>query len=131
MTRPLLLAPLAFALLAAPACSQTLPGSQADQVMADRGVVTVSDVVGGLDHPWGMAFLPDGRLLVTERDAGTLRIVGTDGTLSDPVGGVPEVSTRGQGGLLDVALDPEFEDNGFVYLAYARPSAVAERESGP
>lgn len=89
--------------------------------MAEDGVVVVSDVVGGLDHPWGMAFLPDGRLLVTERNAGTLRIVDTDGSLSEPVAGVPDVYARGQGGLLDVALDPEFEDNGFVYLSYARP----------
>ena len=121
MIRFLALAPLAFTILAAPMCAQTLPGTEADQVMTATGPSTVSDVVGGLNHPWGMAFLPDGRLLVTERNAGALRIVGTDGSLSAPVVGVPTVYARGQGGLLDVALDPEFESNGHVWLSYARP----------
>ena len=61
----------------------------------------------GLAHPWGLAFLPDGRLLVTERP-GRLRIVGKNGELSRPVGGVPAVDARGQGGLLDLSLAPDF-----------------------
>jgi glucose/arabinose dehydrogenase len=77
-------------------------------------VVTVAD---GLDHPWGMAFLPDGALLVTER-SGQLRIV-RDGEVSDPIAGVPEVRDRGQGGLLDVALDPNFATTRLVYLSYS------------
>jgi aldose sugar dehydrogenase len=77
-------------------------------------VVTVAD---GLDHPWGMAFLPDGALLVTER-SGQLRIV-REGEVSDPIGGVPEVRDRGQGGLLDVALDPNFATTRLVYLSYS------------
>jgi len=74
----------------------------------------------GLVHPWGMAFLPDGRLLVTERP-GRLRIVGKDGGLSAPLPGVPKVYASGQGGLLDVALSPDFASTGLVYLSYAEP----------
>ncbi|HYD44895.1 MAG TPA: PQQ-dependent sugar dehydrogenase, partial [Phenylobacterium sp.] len=80
----------------------------------------VSTYAEGLDHPWGLAFLPDGRLLVTERP-GRLRIVGADGKLSDPVSGVPAVDARDQGGLLGLAIDPKFAENGRVYLAYAEP----------
>ena len=77
-------------------------------------------VVDGLEHPWGLAFLPDGRMLVTERP-GRLRIV-ADGVLDpQPVAGVPEVWDDGQGGLLDVALHPDFAENGLVYLSYASP----------
>jgi glucose/arabinose dehydrogenase len=82
--------------------------------------VRVQTVAGGLEHPWGLAFLPDGRMLVTERP-GRLRIVGRDGRLSEPLAGVPQVLARGQGGLLDVALDPRFADNRLVYLSYAEP----------
>jgi glucose/arabinose dehydrogenase len=74
----------------------------------------------GLEHPWGVAVLPDGRLLVTERP-GRLRIVGRDGKLSAPLTGVPKVYAQGQGGLLDVALDPGFTENRLVYLSYAEP----------
>ena len=73
-----------------------------------------------LAHPWGMAFLPDGRLLFTER-AGQLRILNTDSTLSKPIKGVPEVFNQGQGGLLDVALDPDFQNNQLVYLSFSEP----------
>ena len=76
----------------------------------------VVPVAKGLDHPWGMAFLPDGRLLVTER-AGRLRIVGNNGVLSEPVGGLPKVDARGQGGLLDVAVGPD----GLIYWTYSEP----------
>lgn len=68
----------------------------------------VTTFAKGLEHPWGMTFLPDGRMLVTERP-GRLRLVATDGTLSEPLQGVPEVYASGQGGLLDVALDPDFK----------------------
>jgi aldose sugar dehydrogenase len=79
----------------------------------------------GLAHPWGLQFLPaaepfGGRLLVTERD-GRVRLIGKDGALSPPVAGVPKVFAQGQGGLLDVALDPKFASNGWLYLAYAEP----------
>lgn len=90
------------------------------QPRSTEGEVTVETVVRGLETPWGLAFLPDGRMLVTER-VGRLRIVGADGELSPPLGGVPETQARGQGGLLDVALDPEFATDRWVYLSYAEP----------
>ncbi len=78
----------------------------------------------GLSHPWGMAFLPDGRMLVTER-IGRLRIVTPDGQISDSVKGVPAVFSEQQGGLLDVALDPNFSANRLIYLSYAEPAGSA------
>jgi glucose/arabinose dehydrogenase len=75
-------------------------------------------MAGGLTHPWSIAFLPDGRKLVTERP-GTLRLVSADWTLSPPLAGLPEVYAQGQGGLLDVALDPGFAENHLVYLSFS------------
>ncbi len=80
----------------------------------------VETLVTGLDHPWGLAFLPDGSKLVTER-AGRLRILGADGKLSPAVTGLPAVFAEGQGGLFDVALDPDYAKNGLVYWTYAEP----------
>ena len=77
-------------------------------------------VTDGLEHPWGLAFLPDGRMLVTERP-GRLRIIADGWLLPEPVAGVPEVWDDGQGGLLDVALHPGFAENGLVYLSYSSP----------
>jgi aldose sugar dehydrogenase len=82
--------------------------------------IKVETVATGLAHPWGLAFLPDGRMLVTER-SGTLRLVSKDGKLSEPLSGVPEVVAEGQGGLLDVAIDPDFKSNSLVYLTYSEP----------
>jgi glucose/arabinose dehydrogenase len=80
----------------------------------------VSVVAEGLDHPWGMAFLPDGRLLVTEQP-GRLRIVGPKGELSPPITGIPKVDHRDQGGLLGLALDPDFAMSRLVYFSYSEP----------
>jgi glucose/arabinose dehydrogenase len=80
-------------------------------------VVTVAE---GLENPWGLTFLPGGRMLVTERP-GRLRIVTPDGKLSEPVAGLPPVAAGGQGGLLDVSLDPQFASNGLIYWSYAEP----------
>ncbi len=80
----------------------------------------VQTVARGLEHPWGIEVLPDGRLLVTERP-GRLRIVTPDGRLSRPASGLPRVDARGQGGLLDVALDPGFASNRTIYWSYAEP----------
>ena len=77
-------------------------------------------VARGLAQPWGLAFLPDGRMLVTERP-GRMRIIGADGRLGEPLQGLPAVDAKGQCGLLDVALDPKFSDNRWVYWAYAEP----------
>ncbi len=82
---------------------------------------TVVTVAEGLQTPWGMAFLPGGRILVTEKPAGRLRIIGTDGKLSEAVAGLPAVDGRNQGGLLDVAIDPSFATNHLIYWSYAEP----------
>ncbi len=85
------------------------------------GVVEVQIVAEGLEHPWGLAFLPDGRMLVTERP-GRLRLIMPGGQLSAPLNGVPRVQHGGQGGLLDVKADPKFSENQWVYLSYAEPA---------
>ncbi|MFN3623195.1 MAG: PQQ-dependent sugar dehydrogenase [Hyphomicrobium sp.] len=83
--------------------------------------IKVETFATGLDHPWGMQFLPDGRLLVTER-LGRMRIIGKDGKLSPPIlEGLPEVAAIGQGGLLDVLLAPDFKKSGTIYLSYGEP----------
>ena len=83
------------------------------------GEVTVKEIAAGFENPWALAFLPDGEhLLVTERP-GRLRLVGLDGSRSEPLGGVPEVFAKAQGGLLDVRLSPDFEADRLVYLTYA------------
>ena len=86
---------------------------------AEQHKIRVSVVVRGLSHPWSIAFLPDGGMLVVERD-GWLRLVRDDKLDPYPIVGVPAVRTDGNGGLMDVALHPEFADNGLVYLTYAK-----------
>jgi glucose/arabinose dehydrogenase len=88
-------------------------------------VVTVATP---FERPWGLAFLPDGRMLVTEK-AGRLRVVTPDGSISEPVAGLPPVDARGQGGLLDVALDPEFGSNSLIYWSYAEPREDGENNT--
>ena len=82
--------------------------------------IKVETVAKGLENPWGLQFLPDGRMLVSERP-GRLRIVSKDGKLSKPVAGVPEVAAVGQGGLLDVLLAPDFAKSGTIYFSYSEP----------
>lgn len=77
-------------------------------------------VASGLEHPWGLAALPDGRWLVTERP-GRMRIVTADGVVGAPIAGLPPVSARGQGGLLDVVLGPDFAADRMIYWSYAEP----------
>ncbi|MDO5639052.1 MAG: PQQ-dependent sugar dehydrogenase [Neisseria sp.] len=77
-------------------------------------------VAQGLNHPWGLAFLPDGGFLVTER-SGNLRVVNADGKISEPVSGLPEIDAGGQGGLLDVALDTDFAQTRRVYFCFSEP----------
>jgi glucose/arabinose dehydrogenase len=91
-----------------------------EPVASDQASFKVVEVTGGLEHPWGMAFLPDGDILITERP-GRLRVL-REGVLDPaPLDGVPEVYASGQGGLLDVALDPDFATNRLIYLSYAEP----------
>ena len=98
--------------------SQSQGGPASPQPGFTSGVVRAETFARGLEHPWALEFMPDGRLLVTERP-GRLRIVGTDGSLSAPLTGVPAVYAQGQGGLLDVALDPQFATNRVIYLSFA------------
>lgn len=77
-------------------------------------------VAEGLEHPWGLALLPDGRWLVTEKP-GRLRVVTAEGAIGAPVAGLPAVSARGQGGLLDVILSPDFARDRMIYWSYAEP----------
>ncbi len=92
----------------------------AQEFRTERERVRIVTVARGLEHPWGLAFLPDGRMLVTERP-GRLRIVARDGSLSAPLAGVPAVFAQRQGGLLDVALDRDFAASRTLYLSYAEP----------
>lgn len=95
------------------------PALAVDERFETEGpAIHVRTVADGLDHPWALAFLPDGSMLVTERP-GALRHVGADGTVSEPIGGVPEVDAGGQGGLLDVALAPDFAESRLVFLSFA------------
>jgi aldose sugar dehydrogenase len=107
---------LALALLAC----QRAPVNAVAQTGGATHEYRVVTVVEGLDRPWGMAFLPDGGILVTERP-GRLRVVRNGSLAPQPVSGVPAVFARGQGGLLDVALHPDFARNRLVYLSYAKP----------
>jgi glucose/arabinose dehydrogenase len=107
----------ALALMAQLAVAQEAPRSPTPAAV--KLAARVTDVARGLEHPWGLAFLPDSRLLVTERP-GRLRLV-TNGQLSEPLAGVPAVYGRGQGGLLDVALGPGFAQDRLVYLSFSEP----------
>ena len=108
----------ALVLLVLPALAQEAPRSPTPAAV--KLAATVTDVARGLEHPWGVELLPDGRFLVTERP-GRLRIVDRDGRLSAPLIGVPEVYARGQGGLLDVALGPGFAQDRLVYFSFSEP----------
>ncbi len=95
------------------------PSDSADDGSRPFRIVTLAE---GLEHPWGMAFLPDGGILITERP-GRLRLF-ADGRLHpEPIAGVPPIAAHGQGGLLDVALHPDFAGNGLVYLSFAMRDA--------
>jgi glucose/arabinose dehydrogenase len=98
--------------LVAPAQSQTF--------QSEATPLSVETVAAGLDHPWGLAFLPGGGYLVTERP-GRMRAVSAEGKLSPPIHGVPAVATGGQGGLLDVALSPDFASTRLVFWTFSEP----------
>jgi glucose/arabinose dehydrogenase len=96
------------------------PGiARAETFKTDAVAIDATVVADGLEHPWGLDFLPTGEAIVTERE-GRLRILTRNG-LSDPIDGVPRVAARGQGGLLDVAVAPDFETSGAVFLSFSEP----------
>jgi len=86
-----------------------------------QAALAVTEIASGFNQPWALAFLPDGRMLVTEKAAGAMRIVTADGRKSPPITGVPKTDSRDQGGMLDVALDPAFASNNLIYWSYAEP----------
>ncbi len=94
------------------------PPLDAAEVQTEHYRLRVVTVADGLAHPWGLAWLPDGRMLVTERP-GRLRLVTPDGAVSEPVAGLPSVAGGGQGGLLDVLVDPGFAETGIIYFTYS------------
>jgi len=103
-------------------CSAPL---HAESIASQRQQFQVREIAANLEHPWSVAFLPDGRKLVTERP-GRLRVIGADGKLDPrPVAGLPEIAAEGQGGLLDVVPHPDYARNGWLYLSY-----VAEGKGG-
>ena len=118
MTLPLARLSGIVAAIAAAVLSSPVARAQGTGPSAGDQPVTVTTVATGLENPWGMAFLPDGRLLVTERP-GRLRLVTREGAVSPPLQGVPDVVAAGQGGLLGIALDPDFAANRRVYLSFA------------
>jgi len=83
--------------------------------------IRVTEIANGLDKPWALAFLPDGRMLITEKPSGKLYVVTSDGKKSTPVAGLPPVDGRDQGGLLDVELGPDFAKSGLIYWTYYEP----------
>jgi len=97
------------------------------ELKSEQGTLEVTQIVEGLDHPWALAFLPDRQgMLVTERP-GNLRVVSADGKLSAPLDGVPKVWAKGQGGLLDVVLSPDFKRDRTVYLSFAEGGGKGDK----
>ena len=89
-------------------------------VKTEAGNIQVKTIAEGLENIWGMAFLPDGSMLVTER-RGRMRVVSADGKVGEPLAGLPEIYAQGQGGLLDVVLAPDFETSKRIYFSYSEP----------
>jgi glucose/arabinose dehydrogenase len=127
MNKPLFLVPALLAAAVAvapfvtpdPAAPRTALVAPADSVHPD---FTVEKLYENLNNPWGMAWLPDGRLLVTER-AGEILVFKDDKFTGEKLSGVPEVFAKGQGGLLDIQLHPDYAQNGWIYISYAKPVA--------
>ncbi len=114
--------PLALGLVLPLAACGEVASEGAQPIATIDGMADVRVYAKGLENPWGLAFLPDGTALVTEKP-GRLRLVSKDGAVSEPLPGLPPVDDNGQGGLLDVALDPQFASNRLVYLSFAEPDA--------
>ncbi|HMM66584.1 MAG TPA: PQQ-dependent sugar dehydrogenase [Dokdonella sp.] len=126
---------LVLALLAATGCDRALDAKSAtnpatpQRIGSDKGEFVLTEIARGLEFPWSLAFLPDGRMLVTERP-GRLRVVGADGSISAPVEGVPKVFANNQGGLLDVVLSPQFKSDKLIYLSFAEADPADPSHAG-
>lgn len=94
-------------------------------VKTETGNIQVKTIAEGLENAWGMAFLPDGSMLVTERP-GRMRIVSADGKVGEPLSGLPKIFAQGQGGLLDVVLAPDFATSKKIYFSYSEPGEGSE-----
>ncbi|TRW18071.1 PQQ-dependent sugar dehydrogenase [Glacieibacterium frigidum] len=126
---------LTLALLAAPACAAPVPTGPANvpefkpafagqtraEAVKTRAPLAVTEIAAGFNKPWALTFLPDGRMLVTEKAAGSIRIVARDGAKSPPLTGTPKTDARGQGGMFDVTLAPDFAKSGTIFWSYAEP----------
>lgn len=108
-------------ILAALACAGSAQAADPLIVQSKDYKLRVVTVASGLESPWGLAFLPSGKMIVSERDEGHLRLVSKDGKLSPPLKGVPKVASAGQGGMLDIALDPDFQNNKLIYFSFSEP----------
>ena len=104
----------------APDQSPAFPGQTRAPAVRTQAALTHTVVASGLSHPWGLALLPDGRWLVTERP-GRLRLITAQGAVGAPIQGLPAVDAQGQGGLLDVAVGPSFATDRLIYWSYAEP----------
>ena len=105
----------------------TVIAAPAQDMKSEQGTLEVTPIAKGLEHPWSLAFLPDRKgMLVTERP-GNLRVVDYAGKLSAPIDGVPKVWAKGQGGLLDVVLSPDFKQDRTVYLSYAESGGAGDK----
>ena len=104
----------------APDQKPAFPGQTRAPAPAEPTAVATTTAAEGIQGGWGFEFLPDGRMIVTEK-SGQLRIVPPNGTPGEPIKGVPKVDARGQGGLLDVALSPNFAEDRLVYLSFSEP----------
>lgn len=120
---------LLSALCASAMLTATLPvlAASAQEMKSEQGTLEVTSIAKGLEHPWSVAFLPDRQgMLVTERP-GNLRLVSPQGKVSSPISGVPKVWAKGQGGLLDVVLSPDFKQDRLIYLSYAEGGGQGDK----
>jgi len=109
------------------AVSLPVLAATARDMQSEQGTLELTPIATGLEHPWSLAFLPDRQgMLVTERP-GNLRVVTAEGKLSAPLNGVPKVWAKGQGGLLDVALSPDFKQDRMIYLSYAEGGGQGDK----
>jgi glucose/arabinose dehydrogenase len=136
MKRSRILAPAAWAALAAslasaapvptgppnvPEFKPAFPGQTRAEAVTTKTPLQVTEIASGFNLPWAIAFLPDGRFLVTEKPTGRLYIVTAEGTKSPPVAGLPKVDGRDQGGLLDIELAPDYATSRMIYWSYYEP----------